>query len=71
MSNVLIEYDELTRLTTESAKVTTVVDLFKADFPDEKCRMVAIKSVLGIKDEEKSEDTEGDDTPSEDTEPTE
>lgn len=69
MSSVLIEYDELTRLTTESAKVATVVDLFKAEFPDEECRMVAIKSVLGIKDG--GDETEEEETPSEDVEPTE
>lgn len=64
-TNVMVAYDDLMKLQKDSADKAAVISLLGQEFPDTTCQLIAIKAILGIKDEEDNTDEPaGDDTPS-------
>ena len=50
--SILVPYDDYSKLRGDSMKVEIALDMLYASFPDETCRMTAIKSALGYKEPE-------------------
>lgn len=48
MNNVQILYSELSKLQTDSARLSDVIALLNLKFPDDTCQLLAIKGMLGI-----------------------
>lgn len=72
MVNITIPYEDFVKLKSDAEDRANVVSLLKANFPDDTCRIIAIKSILDIEDkkEESVEETPSE-TPGENEEPTE
>lgn len=50
--SILVPYDDYSKLRGDSMKVEIALDMLYASFPDETCRMTALKSTLGYKEPE-------------------
>lgn len=55
---VTIPYEDLIKLQKDSADKEAVISLLKTEFPDDTCMVIAIKSVLSVKEEEVTEEPE-------------
>lgn len=55
---VTIPYEDFVKLQSDSADKNAVVSLLKTEFPDDTCMVIAIKSVLGVVENEEEESTE-------------
>lgn len=49
---VIVPYEEYATLVKDSADKANVVQLLKTDFPDDTCQLIAIKSILGIEEDD-------------------
>lgn len=63
---ICVPYEDYNKLLKDSADKETVIQLLKTEFPDDTCQLIAIKTVLGIVEEEPEEEQE----PSEELEQT-
>lgn len=74
MVNVMVAYEDLMQLQKDAADKAAIISLLKTEFPDDTCQLIAIKSVLGIvEDEEENNDPvdpSDPDTGDDDTDPT-
>ena len=59
---ILVPYDDYAKLSADSTRIALSLDLLYASFPDETCRMKALKAALGYKEpvsnDPKSENSE-------------
>lgn len=51
-TTITILYEDLATLQRDSADKAAVIALLKTEFPDDTCQLKAIKSVLGVEEEE-------------------
>lgn len=61
---VTIPYEDYKTLVQDASDKVNVISILKTEFPDDTCQLVAIKSILGVK-EEKDEPITDDTEPSE------
>lgn len=52
LKTINVPYDDVMELKADSAKLSTINGLLQAKFPDAECQLVAIKSVIGVTEEE-------------------
>lgn len=64
-TNIFITYDELSKLQKDSADKASIIAILNTEFPDDTCQLIAVKSILGIIDEEP--EVPGDDTNSDES----
>lgn len=58
MSNILVTvpYNDYNKLLSDSEDKRSIIQLLNTEFPDDTCQLIAIKSVLGVTDEETSDE---------------
>lgn len=57
-TSILVPYDDFAKLRGDSMKVEIALSMLYASFPDEECRMTALKSTLGYSEPEPDPDPE-------------
>ena len=63
LQTVTIPYDDCMKMRKDSADIEAVKSLIATEFPDDTCKLVAIKAVLGIVEEpEGTEEPDDEDT---------
>lgn len=48
--SILVPYEDYAKLSADSVRISLSLDLLYASFPDETCRMTALKAALGYKE---------------------
>lgn len=65
--NVLVPLEDYNKILRDSEELANVKTLLETEFPDDTCQMIAVKSLLGIVEDETSDPTDpptgGDVTP--------
>lgn len=49
---IMVPYDDYNALVNDAAKLVSVIGILETEFPDDTCQLIALKSILGIKDPE-------------------
>ena len=71
LSNTIpVPYSDFTKLEQDSAKLNSVIAIINTEFPDDTCMLIAIKSILGITEEEEPTTPDPVDPPSDPADPT-
>lgn len=56
VQNVLVSIEDYNEILRDSEQLANVKKLLETEFPDDTCQMIAIKSLLGIVEEEEPTD---------------
>lgn len=58
---IMVPYDDYNSLVNDAAKLVSVIGILETKFPDDTCQLIALKSILGIKDPKPEPEPEPDD----------